>query len=350
MPVNKNALKRYKIIDKMLSDPNNEYTTDDIMKYVNRRVELEEQVSLRMIQKDIKALEEDFGKEMVRNARCRGSVKYSDQSEPLFYQKLSLEEEEMLKELLKTLGSFDGLDNFTWLELLKKKFEFKDSSNNIPVISFSKNDGLQIPTNLLGRLFVAIFRKKVIKIKYTPFGKDTRTWCVYPYQLKQFNDRWFLICNICKSEEYPFDSSFILNLALDRMAEDFEYVEDEPFIETTADLRTRFDEIVGVTLLQENNVEDIYFAVDNKSLDYVRTKWLHITQLELDSASQELFRERYPSLRDMTFFSIECRENQELYARLASYMNNIVVVEPREIRKKLASFIYDASAIYATLD
>ena len=199
-------------------------------------------------------------------------------------------------------------------------------------------------------MFVAIFRKKVIKIKYTPFGKDTRTWCVYPYQLKQFNDRWFLICNICKSEEYPFDSSFILNLALDRMAEDFEYVEDEPFIETTADLRTRFDEIVGVTLLQENNVEDIYFAVDNKSLDYVRTKWLHITQLELDSASQELFRERYPSLRDMTFFSIECRENQELYARLASYMNNIVVVEPREIRKKLASFIYDASAIYATLD
>ena len=56
MPVNKDALKRYRIIDRLLSDPNRDYTTDRILKEVNQECE---QVSIRMIQKDIKALEEE---------------------------------------------------------------------------------------------------------------------------------------------------------------------------------------------------------------------------------------------------------------------------------------------------
>ena len=95
MPVNKDALKRYRIIDKILSDPNHDYTTDDILIKVNRECE---HVSKRMIQKDIKALEEDFGKKMIRNAGRRGTVRYEDQSEPLFYQELTSEEEEILRE------------------------------------------------------------------------------------------------------------------------------------------------------------------------------------------------------------------------------------------------------------
>lgn len=59
MPVNKDALARYRVIDKLLSDPHNTYTTEEIRAIVNR--ECSEKVSLRMIQKDIKSLEEDFG-------------------------------------------------------------------------------------------------------------------------------------------------------------------------------------------------------------------------------------------------------------------------------------------------
>ena len=94
MPVNKDALARYRVIDKLLSDPNNTYTTEEIRAIVNR--ECSEKVSLRMIQKDIKSLEEDFGKDMVRNAGGRAKVKYLDQSEPLFYQELTSDEEAVL--------------------------------------------------------------------------------------------------------------------------------------------------------------------------------------------------------------------------------------------------------------
>ena len=89
MPVNKDALRRYRIIDRMLADPNRDYTTEEIAKAVNKECE---SVSIRMIQKDLLAIKEDFNKELVRNAGGRGTVKYADQSTPLFYQELTLDD------------------------------------------------------------------------------------------------------------------------------------------------------------------------------------------------------------------------------------------------------------------
>jgi predicted DNA-binding transcriptional regulator YafY len=349
MPVNKDALRRYRVIDRMLSDPNHTYTTNDIMARVNKECGEEKKVELRMIQKDIKALEEEFGKKMVRNAGRRGTVKYENQAEPLFYQELTWEEEEVLREVLRSLGQFDGLDNFTWLDLLKKKLEMTDSSNSIPYISFSKNEGLQIPDKLLGSLFMAISRKAVIEVLYKPFGKQPYAIKVHPYQLKQYNDRWFLLCCPSGTKEKPFNPEYILNLALDRMSGDFKYVDDEIYVECAVNLKERFDEIIGVTLKQENDVEDIYFAVDNKSLEYVRTKWMHSSQIELNKETQKYFRQKYPSLNHMTFFSIECRENQELYTRFASYIGNIVLVEPVYMREKLQNYLVEAIGNYNNL-
>lgn len=332
MPVNKDALKRYRIIDRLLSDPNRDYTTDRILKEVNQECE---QVSIRMIQKDIKALEEEFGKKMIRNAGGRGTVKYEDQSEPLFYQELTWEEEEVLRETLRSLGQFDGLDNFTWLEMLKKKLEMKDDTR-FPIISFSKNEGLQVEKTLLGRLFDAISKRKVIRVTYTPFNQESRQFEIYPYQLKQFNDRWFLLSCPLATDRYPFNPSFILTLALDRMSKDIEYLEEEPYLDCAVDLKARFDEIIGVTLYQDKDLEDIYFAVSKESVDYVRTKWMHSTQIELDDESQSYFREKYPTLKEFTFFSIECRENSELYSKFASYTGSVVLLEPVFMREKLA--------------
>ena len=89
--------------------------------------------------------------------------------------------------------------------------------------------------------------------------------------------------------------------------------------------------------------------MDINSIDYVRTKWLHITQIELDEDSQKKFRKKYPSLKDKTFFSIECRENYELYARFASFMDKIVIVEPMDIRERMRNFIANASTLYHNL-
>lgn len=344
MPVNKDAMARYRIIDRMLADPNRNYTTKEILKEVSWQGD--SAVTLRMIQKDIKSLKEEFGKELIRNAGRRGTVKYADQSEPLFYQELTSDEEEILREAIKSLGQFEGLDNFTWLDLLKKKLDFKERPGQQPYISFSLNEELQIPEGLLGRLFSAISKKKVIRITYSIFGKEPREYTVYPYQLKQFNDRWFLLCTPLGDEIYPYRAEFIATFPLDRISKEFKYIDDEPYVETPLDLKARFDEIVGVTLRQEEEVEDIYFAVSKKSLPYIQTKYLHGTQIELDGESQTMFRKKYPTLKDWTFFSIECRPNYELYSKFASYGDQLILLEPRRMRDKMWRKFKNGFALY----
>lgn len=346
MPINKDALKRFRIIDKLLSDPNHDYTTEDMLYAVNRECP---HVSLRMIQKDINAIVEEFDKEIVRNAGGRGTVKYVDQSQPIFYKELTWDEEEVLREVLKSLGQFSGLDNFTWLELLKKKLAMDAQPDTHPLISFSKNDGLQIPDTLLGRLFTAISRKKVIRITYTVFGGQPKQHVVYPYQLKQYNDRWFLLCTPLETEEFPYNPEFIANFALDRISEKFDYVEDEPYIETPVDLQARFDEIIGVTLLKDEKVEDIVFAVRPQASNYVKTKYLHSTQLQVDEKWEADLKSTYPGLSDCEFFSIECRPNYELYSRFASYSDSVVLVEPAYMREHMKKLVSGTSEMYGKI-
>lgn len=347
MPVNKDALKRYRIIDKLLSDPNNDFRTEDIMRHVNR--ECSDKVTLRMIQKDIKSLEEDFGKKMIRNAGGRGTVRYEDQSDPLFFQELTSDEEEVLREVLNTLGQFEGLDNFTWLDLLRKKLSMKNDLHEFPLISLGINNILQIHHTLLGRLFTAISRKKVIRITYTPFGRKTKKYDVYPYQLRQYNNRWFLLLNTVGNEEFPFNPDFITNFALDRMDAEFEYLDDVPYVETSVDLKGRFDEIVGVTLLSEEDVEYIYYAVSPRVHDYVKTKWLHQTQMELEGDELEEYMKKYPLLKDWSYFSIECRPNPELYSLFSSYGENLIVLEPKNVRDIMVKKMEEAADNYQKL-
>ncbi len=348
MPINKDALKRYRIIDRLLSDPNKDYTTNEIWRIVNR--ECQPAVCLRMVQKDITAIAEEFGKELERNAAGRGTVRYKDQSSPVFYKELTGDEEEVLREALKTLGQFEGLDNFEWLGQLKKKLELdRQDSTSSPLISFSRNDILQVPPTLLGRLFTAISRKKTIRITYTPFGKESRKLTVYPYQLRQYNDRWFLIATPVGTEVFPYNADFIANFALDRISEKFDYVEEMPYVDTPKNISLLFDDVIGVTIWQDKDVETIYFAVKPGSVDYIRTKFMHMTQFEIEGEFAEEFRKKYPSLADCSFFSIECRPNYELYSRFASFGANVILLEPTFMAEEMKRMMCAAAENYNTI-
>ena len=350
MPVNKDAMARYRIIDRMLADPHKDYTTKDIEKAVARECP---KVTTRMIQKDIKALEEaPFDKKMLRGMGGRGTVRYEDQSTPLFYQELTSDEEDILREALGSLGQFEGLENFKWLENLKKRLDIPGGKKERPVISFARNDILQIPENLLGYLYSAISRRKVIRVGYRRFqnvGQPYSPVTVYPYQLRQYNNRWFLLCNPIGNEEHPFEPESIYTYALDRMDGKVEYVEELPFIDTPVDIDARFDEIIGVTY-QNVKQEDIYFAVKPEAVGYVLTKYLHPSQDELNPEAEKEYKARYPSLKDCKFFVINCRPNVELYALFASYRDTVIIVDPVEVRATMKGLLQYTLKNYDQLD
>lgn len=336
MPVNKDALNRIRIIDQMLANPLGSYSTEDIMRRVNGACgDKQREVSLRMIQKDIKAIEEQFEKKLVRETGYGGRriVRYEDPSNPIFSQQLTDEEAAIMHETLKMLGRLDGLENLQWLDALRKRLNERIDDRALPIISFSYNELLRMQPKMLGRLFSAISRKVAIDVVYQRFGAEPKNYVLSPYQLKQYNDRWFLLGCPAETEEFPYNPEFIINLALDRIL-DFTEI-PEAYQELAIDLKARFDEIVGVTYDPNTEIEEILFAVAPSAVPYIETKPIHITQMVYPEEEQEKLREKYPFLKEYTFYSIECRPNNELASILASYLEQLVVIGPDYVRQRI---------------
>lgn len=336
MPVNKDALNRIRIIDQMLSNPLGSYSTEDIRRRVNGACgDKQREVTLRMIQKDIKAIEEQFEKKIVREVGYGGrrTVRYEDQSQPIFSQQLTDEEATIMHEALKMLGRLDGLENLQWLDALRKRLDERIDERALPIISFSYNEQLRMQPKMLGRLFSAISRKVAIDVVYQRFGVEPKHHVLSPYQLKQYNDRWFLLGCPAETEEFPYNPDFIINLALDRIL-DFTEIPNG-YQEIEIDLKARYDEIVGVTYNPESDIEEVIFAVSPSAVPFIETKPIHITQMVYPEEEQTRMKKLYPQLQAFTFYSIECRPNYELMSIMASYQDQVVVVEPKNLSKSI---------------
>ena len=122
MPTNKNALLRYKYLDRLLSDHHHFYDIHDLTEKVNEMLCVEglREVTKRCIEKDLVEMEGLFSAPIERfsknGKRC---ISYGKYSFSIFTQAMSREEIGLLREVLSTIGQFDGLDNFHWLEDFK---------------------------------------------------------------------------------------------------------------------------------------------------------------------------------------------------------------------------------------
>lgn len=214
MPANKNAVVRYIILDRMLSDQHHYYTRTQLLNAVNdylKGVDEALQVSKRTIEMDLRDMEDIFQIDLDESKVINGkkAIRYADQTRSIFSKPLSDDEKMLLKEVLSTLGQFSGLDNFVWLDDLKTKLGDQlsfggselDAVNGAPqrkVISFSSNEFLQ-NKEYLGWFFSAITNKKVVSITYRKFdAENAQVIIAYPYMLKQYRDRWYLLCTVLR--------------------------------------------------------------------------------------------------------------------------------------------------------
>lgn len=348
MPSNKNAVIRYMYLDDMLSDRHHYFTRTDLYERCNERLRRDgyPEVSKRTIEIDLVDLERPpFNMEIDQSTVVDGRhiIRYKDQTQSIFSKQISDDEKRLLAEVLNTLGQFSGLNNFDWLEDLQAKLSDHTSfggGNGITemkqrkVISFSSNPYLR-NQNLLGGLFSAISNKVVVSVVYKKFDADAPTsFVVYPYLLKQYNDRWYLVCNSVGDKRFPYREDFVMNLPLDRI-ESFAPVYDVKYKDCQIDLDERFEDIVGVTYYENKPVERILFAVSWQSVNYIRTKPLHSSQAELTADDQEKMRAKYPEMTDRTFFTLDCIPNYELHTLLYSFGKRLVVLSPEWLREDI---------------
>ena len=351
MPVNKNAMTRYQILDELLSDPYRNYSLNDLREEVsNRLAELDgnaDGVVRRTIEKDIHYLEyegpflveierysvEDFDREKQKTV-VKKCLRYSDPGFSIFKKELTDDEKYILSEVFSLLGQFDGLPTLEGLDRLRSGLGI---SNPKKIISFTKNPLEH--SHLLGELFTAISQKQVIEFTYHKFGSDEcKTIILHPYLLKEYNRRWFLIAADEKDKK-------ILTFGLERIDE-VTFLPEHHYLEFDGNIEERYDDIIGVTNFEDKTVENILFWVSDHSKDYVETKPLHDSQKHYHGKREEELRKNHPHFKGGAFFSIDCKENYELLRELTSFGANLIVLEPEGLRKQICDYVTEMKAAY----
>ena len=350
MPANKNAVRRYMILDQLLSDRNHYYTRKQLFEAVQaalQRIDDTFNVSKRTIEMDLYDMEEIFGINIDTEKIVDGKhvICYEDQTRSIFSKPLSDEEKKLLCEVLNTLGQFSGLDNFTWLDDLQARlndnlsFGKRDIDADVDarkIISFSTNEELRNKDYLAG-LFSAISNRRVVTVEYLKFGQTKNSKItLYPYLLKQYNDRWYLIGTPLGDKKFPFRPEFLINLPLDRI-ESYTEVPGKEYLDYPGDIDAHFDDIIGVTYYENEEKETIIFAIANEDAPYIRTKKIHWTQEECPIDEQKEYLQKYPLLKGYSFFTITCIPNYELRRLLSGFGRKLVVLSPCS----LADIIYE---------
>lgn len=350
MPTNKNALTRIILLDKVLADRYHAYSIQDMTEYLERELPQYGQdggVSKRCVEKDLEYLEYNFpilieferytvdahsaANDRVYRKRC---IRYADPTFSIFKGKLSEEEKGLLTAALSTLGSFDGLDGFGWLDDFSKRLGLVETK---PVIHMSKN--LLENKTLMAEAFSAIRASSVIKIHYRLFNNsDERNAIISPYLLKEYNQRWYLI-------GAADDTGKILTFALDRIIS-IEILPGYEFRKTSEELTERYEDIIGVSYFEEREIHKIIFWVSDKSAPYIDTKPLHGSQTNITGEKEQTLRKQYSVPSKGSFFSIECKENYELIRELCSFGAELKVLSPATIVNSVKQRIKSMAELY----
>lgn len=201
MATNKNAIVRYRALDKCFSSRTRKYYMNDLIEACRMALERQngdsgskgaEGVQRRQIFDDMNDMELMYGVTIDRiQDGHKKYYRYAVDSKTMAEAGPSQEEMDCILEAAAIMKRFEGIPQFDWLDDLEKKLytTSKLGSATLKAVSFQHNQYLTGIDKWYKPIFEAIVAKKVIEISYHPFGKDVRTVVVSPYHLKQYNNR-----------------------------------------------------------------------------------------------------------------------------------------------------------------
>ncbi|ACU02313.1 helix-turn-helix transcriptional regulator [Pedobacter heparinus] len=338
MPVNRNALIRYRTIDQCLQNRYKKWTLDDLIEACSDAIYeyqgIDTGVSRRTVQADMEMMRSNkLGYEAPIVVVEKKYYTYSDKNYSITNSPLNQQDMQVLSEVSGLLKQFKGFNHFADLNEMVSKLEDKiytQKTHSSPVIDFERND------NLKGLEYIEVIRKaivakKTICITYRSFkARQESSFCFSGYLLKEYRNRWFVL-----GVQHRQAGRNLYNLALDRIQSITDH--EEPYQENiTLDLATYYDNCIGVTKSPEQRACDVVFWIDKENAPYVVTKPLHHTQTLLTE--------------DETgkIFSIRVILNFELERELLGFGSKMKVLGPRILVKQMKQQLQKAIERYHT--
>ena len=335
MAQNKNALIRYKTIDKCLQNKYREWTLDDLIEacsdalyeYEGRDIN----VSKRSVQLDIQLMRSDkLGYSAPIVVYNKKYYKYEDENYSITNIPLTENDMSVLFETVEMLKQFKDFSLFSELGGIIQRLEDKvyaEKTDQASIIHLDKNENLK-GLQYLDVLYQAILKELVLTITYQSFkARDASDIPFHPYILKEFNNRWFVVGRKKKSEP-------ILTLALDRIS-NIDYNLDITYEKSDFNGDTFYENTIGVTVLNDDQLQEVHLKLDRRNAPYVLTKPFHHTQRIV---------ERFED--GGVVVSVKVHLNFEFERLILGFGESIEVLKPRILRKRMKKKLERALDLY----
>ncbi len=337
MAQNKNALIRYRTIDKCLQNSYRQWTIDDLIEACSDALYDYEgrdtNVSRRTIQLDIQMMRSDkLGYNAPIVVYQKKYYKYEDPDFSITDIPLNESDMQVLTETVEMLKQFKDFSLFNELGGIIQRLEDKiytEKTNQPPIIHLDKNERLK-GLEHLDTLYQAILKKLVLRLKYKSFkASESTEMTFHPFILKEFNNRWFLVGK-------TVGNTSVITLALDRILEiDFdlqlEHI-NEPF-----NGEEYYKNSVGVTVLDAKYVDRVVLKIDRSNAPYVITKPLHHSQKTIEE-----FKD------GSVIVELKVHQNFELDRLILGFGDSIQVLKPRSLRQRIQEKFQNGVDLYKT--
>ena len=322
MSVNKLALIRYKTIDHYLRQRHRKWTFEDLMeKIADALYEYEgitSGVSKRTVQGDIQLMRSN---KLAYNAPIvvidRKFYTYSDLNYSINNSPMTDADMSKMKDAVDFLKYMNGFNHFEEMSDLIVRLE-----SNLSKSEGNKKAAIQLENNKLlkGLEWITPIHKAIreeipLLISYKSFKSKAETQQVYyPYLLKEYRNRWFLICK-------PKKGKILITLALDRILEIAEMAKSGFVSYEGVDFERYFEDTIGVSKTSRDRAQRVILEIDSYNTPYVETKPIH--------PSQQILNKREDG---SIIIRIDVVLNFELEREILGFGENIKVIAPPRLK------------------
>jgi len=289
--------------------------------YVSEKVaeeyDVEKGISFRQLLDDIRIMRKDpaegYGAPIIRKD---GEVFYEDPDFSINNNPLNDVDIDSLNNALNLLKPFRSLpfaeEINTIIGKIKGTISQNEGENIIELEHNPQVKGLEH----IDAIYKIIKEENVISLKYRPFiSGEILELEVHPYLIKEYNNRWFLLGWDSNKSRYSV-------FGFDRI-ENFKVVDKKINLKKKAGLLKLQKDIIGVSMDQEGEPQEIRIWSNPTQLKYLLTKPIH--------SSQKLIEEN----NDGGILSLKLCPNYEFEQKILSFGENVKVLEPIEFQEKI---------------
>lgn len=181
-------------------------------------------------------------------------------------------------------------------------------------------------SKFLEPIMTAMQNYTAIVIKHKKFeGSDVTERTVFPYALKQFKQRWYLIVGNESGRIFPY--------ALDRII-DIEQTNRKFVMPKDFNINDFYADCYGIIRLDDAEPEVITIRIESEQAKYVKTLPLH--------ESQTIVKEDNSS----TTFSWYLYPTYDFRMEILSYGNSAVVLSPKSFRDEMKEIMQNSLEMY----